>query len=176
VLVDVDAQTHAETQKQQDYAKILFHFPKYGTQTMSVWAALSRLRIKNFSGNGNEPSGSTKGGDRISYCSRWNIRYGLSWCICYDIPVSFHMGLAPHSSVCRTHILVITTQAGLLSEKHLSCRFVFTEVYINKLGTFPFLPFRYIYISFFNITKRFCNPCRKKKITCSTDRWASCDT
>jgi hypothetical protein len=63
--------------------------------------------------------------------------------------------------VCATHILVINTQARLLTEKHFSYEFIFAEVYINKLEPLPLSSIP-IYIGFFNITRRFRNPCRKK--------------
>jgi hypothetical protein len=90
--------------------------------------------------------------------------FGLS------VTVYFYMRLATHSGVCATHILVINTQARLLTEKHFSCQFIFTEVCINKLETLPFHPFRYI-LAFLILLEGFVILARRKKCHAPQTGW-----
>jgi hypothetical protein len=52
------------------------------------------------------------------------------------------MRLATRAGMCAIRILVINTEARLLTEKHFSYEYIFTEVYINKLEPLPlsFIP------------------------------------
>lgn len=144
-----------------------------------MWAALIMLRIKSsmrILEHGNAPwciqrplvyswTGSATAEERLHDMYLVGLSVGQPPLLLY--------ALSDSRCVCVTHILGINTQARLLAEKHFSCRLILTKVYINKLETFPLSTIS-IYIRFFNIPRRFLNPCRKN-MSCPTNRFAPYD-